>query len=209
MKPALIGVVIVALVGASAVCGTNACAQSRERTAQAVRDSTRAADTVVRPLPKPLSKQGMRLLSALDVWIVERFRNAGLLPDSTAASAADNRSATLARIESARAGNSTDTLFALHFAPHPTDGAFVTGQAVRLAGPTGTIAPLAGIVLARRAFSAPRVPAANGNVARGDAANDALWRYGWAYLVALPKAGLSTPPATFRGWLLLDGSTPK
>ena len=208
VKLALIGVVIVALAGASASSGASAGAQARAGTGGAARDSLRARESAVRALPKP-SRESLRLLSALDVWIVERFRNAGLLPDSTADNAAGNRGASLARIESARAGSTTDTLFALHFAPNPTGGAFSTGQAVRLAGPTGTIAPLVGTVLARRAFRAPRVPGANGNIAGGNAANDALWRYGWAYLVSLPTSGRGTPPATFRGWLLLDGSATK
>ncbi|MEO7520915.1 MAG: hypothetical protein ABIW79_03765 [Gemmatimonas sp.] len=162
-----------------------------------------------KPAAPPITTLDMRVLSSLDVWIVERFRGAQLLPDSVAARAARDGGGALPRIESARGGGSVDTLFALHFTPRATEGALASRQTVRLAGPTGTIAPLTGTVVARRAFRAPRVPGANVHVASGDSATDASWRYGWAYIVSLPNAGRGTPAATFRGWLLLDGSAPK
>lgn len=139
----------------------------------------------------------IRSSTALDVWIVERFRGAQLLPDSAAPQRSVAADASLARIESVGVGASTDTLFALHFGNRPGAPALERAGAIRLAGPTGTITPMAARLLARRPFRAPRMPRAS-NGSDGD------WRYGWAYLSVLPTAGRSTPVATFRGWLLLD-----
>lgn len=149
------------------------------------------------------------LRSSLDVWIVERFRGAGLLPDSTTPGIPGTRGASIARIEGIRAGATSDTVFALHFTARPGGAALQNGESVRLAGPTGTIAPISGIVLVRRAFRAPRVPQAGGSSASGDGVDADGWRYGWAYLVSLPRAGRTTPVTTFRGWMLVSGSAVK
>ena len=144
----------------------------------------------------------MRVASSLDNWIVDRFRGAQLLEDTDTISHSIATDATIARIESVHPGGRTDTLFALHFSSRRSSAALERIAPVRLAAPTGTVAPIAVRLLARRPFRAPRAPKAN-------SANENDWRYGWAYLVALPKAGRSTPAATFRGWLLLDASAPK
>jgi hypothetical protein len=189
-------------MGASAAIGVEAAnSQARDSSSREAR----------RPgvLQDASSPARMRALNSLDVWLAERFRGVQLLPDTAAGRTSDMADGAPARIESARAGNNSDTLFALHFAARPANGALESGRTVQLAGPTGTVAPLAGTVLARRAFRAPRTPQANANIASGDKANDASWRYGWAYIVSLPKAGRITPATTFRGWLLLDGGAPK
>jgi hypothetical protein len=191
------------------VLGVSAACAAGTLGAQTRSSPNRRTAAVAKPAKKPPAKVNPRALSSLDVWIVERFRGAGLLPDSAVERTNDIAESVQPRIESARAGSSSDTVIALHFAPRPANAAFENGQALRLAGPTGTIAPIVGTVLARRAFRAPRVPQANGNMASGNATNDARWRYGWAYIVSLPKAGRVTPAATFRGWLLLDGSAPR
>ena len=80
--------------------------------------------------------------------------------------------------------------------------ALAVNAVVQLTGPTGTITPLSGRVLARRAFRAPRRPGAPSNT-------DAAWRYGWSYQVVMPhrvkaNGAAAVPVARYRGWLLLE-----
>lgn len=130
------------------------------------------------------------------MWLVSRFRGAQLLADSGAAMPSVAAESPLPRVEGTRDGRGADTLFAIHSGARlgtPVLGGAVT---VQLTGPTGTITPLSARVIARRAFRAPRRPGAP----TGD---EAAWRYGWSYLVVLPRGTRETPAARYRGWLLL------
>ncbi|MES2522412.1 MAG: hypothetical protein V4617_06930 [Gemmatimonadota bacterium] len=142
-----------------------------------------------------------RAMGSLDRWIVERYRGAQLLADSLSVPRSVTPDAVLPRVETVRGGTAADTLLALHFSPRAGSAALLSGSVVRIAGSTGTITPMSATVLARRPFRAPRLPMAKAN------ADD--WRYGWAYLVILPKAGRALSATTFRGWLLLDAAAVK
>jgi hypothetical protein len=159
--------------------------------------------------PRPLSarerrarQDSARLSTTLDIWIVQRYRGAQLLPDTVTTTGSLAADALWPRIESMHAGGRNDTLFALHFSAHPGEPALGRRGPVRLAGPTGSMSPVGATVLSRRPFRAPRTPKAN-------SADERDWRYGWAYVAALPRAGRTAPATTFRGWLLIDAGTPK
>lgn len=148
----------------------------------------------------PSARIGAQPPTPLDIWIVQRYRGAQLLPDSLLADSlltgSVARTASTPRIESTRAGKEQDTLWAVHFAPGTRMAGLPVGARPTLTGPTGTITPVVARVLARRAFRAPRVP---GSAFRPDSS----WRHGWVYLVVMPHlAELSV--ARYRGWLLLD-----
>lgn len=144
--------------------------------------------------------QAAAALTSLDTWLVTRLRAAQLLPDSSPTARSIVTDAVLPRIESVRDGQQFDTLYALHHAERRGLPSLATGVAVRIVGPTGTVTPIVGSVLARRPFRATRAPKANSNVE-----ND--WRYGWAYLIVLPKTGRTASASVFRGWMVLDTLT--
>ena len=152
--------------------------------------------------PLHAQRDSLRVATTLDVWIVQRYRGAQLLADTVTKSGSVAADALWPRIESMRSGGRNDTLFALHFSAHPGEPALGRRGAVRLAGPTGSMSPVAATLLSRRPFRAPRTPNANSG-------NERDWRYGWAYIAALPKAGRTAPATTFRGWLLIDAGLPK
>ena len=135
-------------------------------------------------------------MTSLDTWIVVRLRGAQLFPDSEPVVRSVATDAVLPHIESVRDGQRFDSLFALQYSERPGVAALAASGAVRLVGPTGTIMPIAGRVIARRPFRALRAPTANHNEERD-------WRYGWAYLIAVPKTGRSSS-AVFRGWMVVD-----
>ena len=147
-------------------------------------------------------RDSLRLATTLDIWIVQRYRGAQLLPDTVTTTGSIAADALWPRIESMRSGGRADTLFALHFAARPGEPALGRRGSVRLAGPTGSVSPVVATVLARRPFRAPRTPRPNNATERD-------WRYGWAYVATLPKAGRAAPATTFRGWLLIDAGMPK
>ncbi len=130
-------------------------------------------------------------MTALDTWVVIRLRGSQLLPDSTPAVRSVANDAVLPRIESVREGGRVDSLYALHYAERPGVPALASSGSVRIVGPTGTI------IAARRPFRAPRAPGADSNQEKD-------WRYGWSYLVLLPKTGRIAPATVFRGWMLVD-----
>lgn len=144
-----------------------------------------------RPVAIPAS------MTALDTWVVLRLRGAQLLPDSTASVRSVANDAVLPRIESVREGGRVDSLYALHYAERPGVPALAGSGSVRIVGPTGTITPVVGRIAARRPFRAPRAPGADSNQEKD-------WRYGWSYLVLLPKTGRIAPATVFRGWVLVD-----
>ena len=147
------------------------------------------------------NKATERAMGSLDRWIIERYRGAQLLADSLSVPRSVTPDAVLPRVETVRGGTTADTLLALHFSPRAGSAALQSSAVVRIAGSTGTITPMSATVLARRPFRAPRLPTAK--------ANEDDWRYGWAYLVILPKAGRTLSATTFRGWLLLDAAAVK
>ncbi|WP_411282285.1 hypothetical protein [Gemmatimonas sp.] len=146
--------------------------------------------------------------SALDTWLVSRFQGTQLLTDSMPTTASVAAESALPRVEGTRAGRSADTLYALHFGTRLGTPALAVNAIVQLTGPTGTITPLTGRVIARRPFRAPRRPGAPSSA-------DAAWRYGWSYHVVMPhrakgngngSIAKGVPVARYRGWLLLAAS---
>jgi len=146
-------------------------------------------------------------VSALDAWLVSRFRGTQLLTDSMPATASAAAESPLPRIEGTRAGRSADTLYAIHFGTRLGTPALAVNAVVQLTGPTGTITPLTARVIARRAFRAPRRPGAPSGA-------NAAWRYGWSYQAVMPRRAKGNsnangsvvnalPVARYRGWLLL------
>lgn len=132
----------------------------------------------------------------LDAWIVLQYRGAQLLPDSIGGDRTVATDAPLPRVEHVRDVRG-DSLVGVHFASRAAAPALTAGGAARLAVPTGAITELAGRVVARRLFRAPRVPGA-------DTDDSTDWRYGWAYLVVLPRNRDALPAQATRGWLLID-----
>jgi hypothetical protein len=133
---------------------------------------------------------------ALDRWIVTRYRGAGLMPDTSPSAPSLASTRTPPRIETVRLGETTDSLWSVHFSAHDQVPAFALNTTVRLAGPTGSVGPLAARIVARRLFRAPRRP----NPLPSDSAG---WREGWAYLAVLPHDP-DRRTARYRGWLLLS-----
>ncbi len=135
----------------------------------------------------------------LDRWIVQHYRGAQLLPDSSGGAATVVRDAPLPRVEYVH-DSKGDTLVGIHFASRPSAPLFGVASTAKLAVPTGAITTTSGKVVARRLFRAPRVP----NASMSDSTK---WRYGWAYVVVLPRQRDMLPAQAMRGWLLvLTGS---
>lgn len=140
-------------------------------------------------------------LTSLDMWIVQRYRSAQLLPDSSGQGVNAGKQTGAPRVESARSPNRRDTVVALHFSDamwRPTIGAKAT---VQLADPTGSISGIGGQITARRAFRTPRRAGARDTVS-------ADWRIGWAYLVAIPARTANAATTGVNGWALVEMPKP-
>ena len=186
------------------------------RYAATIRVHTLCMLLVVSTITRPLVGQSRRATgnkarvasSLLDGWIVTRHRGAQLLPDPLSPVAPQQSvPATVMhpRVEAVRTGERSgavrgaiDTLIAVHFSPLRAAPALAVDAFVQLAGPSGTITPLAPRVVERRAFRAPRRPGSA--IARPDSS----WRYGWAYLATIPRT-TGRAATRYRGWMLLAG----
>ncbi|MEO7361124.1 MAG: hypothetical protein ABI120_12405 [Gemmatimonadaceae bacterium] len=144
-----------------------------------------------------LPAQNTPELSSLDMWIVQRYRGAHLLPDSGARGTATYAQAGAPRIESTRSVTRRDTVVALHFGAAMWRPSMATTAVVQLADPSGTVSGIAGKVTARRAFRAPRIAGARDTV-------PGEWRIGWAYLVAIPARVANASASGFSGWALAE-----
>jgi hypothetical protein len=140
-----------------------------------------------------------RVQPLLDSWIVQQYRGAQLLPDSAAGERSIAADTPIPRVEHVRDSRG-DSIVGVHFSARAVPPSLALSSAVRLAVPSGTITNTTGKVVVRRLFRAPRVPGAS----NGDATD---WRYGWAYLVVLPRERDRLPALATRGWLLIDGNT--
>jgi hypothetical protein len=136
----------------------------------------------------------------LDGWIAARYRGAQLVADSTVSPAPMVHTGAAPRVETVRAGQRSDTLLAVHVGSQRAAPMLAAGNRVRLAGPSGTISPVAAQVRSRRLFRAPRTPDAS-------SATDSTWLYGWAYLVVVPHVD-GRPTERYRGWTLLATPEP-
>ncbi len=136
-------------------------------------------------------------LASLDMWIVQRYRGAQLLPDTTGRAATTITQAGAPRVESARSPNRRDTVVALHFSATAWRPLLPTAAAVQFADPSGAMSTIAGRVTARRAFRAPRIAGAK------DGTN-ADWRFGWAYLVAIPSRTANAAGSGLSGWAVVE-----
>jgi len=139
---------------------------------------------------------GSQAVFALDTWVVSRYRNAQLLPDSLVGRMASGEEPA-PRVESVSDAPTGDTLFALEFRTRRETSSLRTGSRVRLAEPTGSITTITADIMARRPFRAPRRPGADTSTAN--------WRYGWVYLAIVRRQHAATPAPSYRGWLLLAG----
>lgn len=140
-------------------------------------------------------------LASLDMWIVQRYRGAQLLPDSTGHGASAVNQAGAPRVESARTPNRRDSVVALHFGAAAWRPVLSTSAIVQLADPTGSVSSVAGRVTARRAFRTPRNAGAKDTV-KSD------WRIGWAYLVAIPARSANAAVSGLNGWALVESPKP-
>jgi hypothetical protein len=147
------------------------------------------------------SSASSSIRESLDSWIVTRYRGAQLLDDSSGIDSTDAPGTLVPRIEHVRDAKG-DTLVGLHFSMRAIAPALSMPGRVRLAVPSGAATGVTGTVIARRLFRAPRVPGAQ-------ATNASAWRYGWAYLVALPRQRDPLPAFATRGWLVLDATSPE
>lgn len=147
-----------------------------------------------------IAAQSSRELSSLDLWIVQRYRGAQLLPDSGVRSTATLAQAGAPRVEATRSTTRRDTIVALHFGPAIWRPTLATAAAVQLADPTGTVSGIAGKITARRAFRTPRKAGARDSV-KDD------WRIGWAYLVAIPTRSANASASGFSGWAIAEAPT--
>lgn len=149
--------------------------------------------------------QNSRELASLDMWIVQRYRGAQLLPDTTGRAASAVTQVGAPRVESARSSDRRDTVVALHFSATAWRPALASAATVQLADPSGAVSAIAGRVTARRAFRAPRKAGARDSV-------NTDWRIGWAYLVAIPLRTANAATAGLSGWALVEApkvSAPK
>ena len=135
--------------------------------------------------------------SALDLWIVQRYKTAQLLPDSGTRTVSLLRQTGAPRIESARSASRRDTVVAVQFGANYWRAALGTSSAVQLADPSGVVSGVNGRVTARRAFRTPRVAGARDSVADD-------WRVGWAYLVAIPSRAANAAASGFNGWGIVE-----
>ena len=147
--------------------------------------------------PRQSSSARAEATGLLDRFIVARYRGAQLLADSSAGvqSVID---APLPRVEYVQ-DTRGDTLVGIHFTASAVPPSLQVGRIARLAVPTGAITNVEGRVVARRLFRAPRIP--NAPTDSADA-----WRYGWAYVVTLPRRRDALPAKATRGWLLVDSA---
>jgi hypothetical protein len=139
--------------------------------------------------------------SVLDAWVVTRYRGTQLFPDAEFTATSLVASGPRPRIEAERPGGRFDTLLAVHFSARWAAPALGKSATVYLTGPTGTMTSLKARIVERRAFRAPRTPGPS------TLRPDSNWRYGWAYLAVVPHDA-RRPASRFRGWLLLDATTP-
>jgi hypothetical protein len=151
-------------------------------------------------LATPVLAQHSPELSSLDVWIVQRYRGAQLLPDSNGQSTSTVTRAGAPRIEASRSTTRRDTVVALHFGTALWKPALGAASAVQLVDPTGAISVISGRVTARRAFRTPRSAGARDSV-KGE------WRIGWAYLVAIPRKTANAAASGFNGWALVEAAS--
>ena len=100
------------------------------------------------------------------------------------------------RVEGTRDGRGADTLFATQMRGQAEVPPLALASVVRLAGSTGTTTPLTARVLARRAFRAPHQTGRR-------PADATAWRYGWSYVLVLPRRERARPATRYRGWLLV------
>lgn len=147
----------------------------------------------------PRAATSLTALHALDTWVVTRFREVHLLPDSTGTMRTVVADVPSPRVESVGDAASGDTVYALHFAERRDMSALRVGARVRLTAPSGSITSISADIVARRPFRAPRVPGA-------DTASAGGWRYGWAYLAIVRRQHAATSASVYRGWLLLDAA---
>ena len=157
------------------------------------------AATNVEAQARARSSSGASIGEALDGWIVTRYRGAQLLEDSSAARVTVLADAPVPRVEHVRDAKG-DSLVGVHFSERIVAPSLTQSSDVRLAVPSGAVTSMTGRVVARRLFRAPRVPAATNNT-------PSSWRYGWAYLVVLPRQRDALPAQAMRGWLLVDGTS--
>ena len=147
--------------------------------------------TVKPPRPKPLPK----VVQVLDTWVVTRFRDAQLLPDSTVNGRTTAPDAPPPRVEAARDAVSGDTIYALQFRERRDVPALRVGTQARLTEPSGSITAINAEIVARRQFRAPRVPGADTTSASG-------WRFGWAFLAIVRPPHSTASANVYRGWML-------
>lgn len=133
-------------------------------------------------------------LTTLDRWLVLRYRATMLRSDVGGTTPVLATLDLSPRVEGVMTGHTTDTLVVLHFGDARAQAAFARGGGARVVSAAGASMPGAARVLARRAFSAPRLPSAR-------VADDAQWRDGWAYLAVVPHVE-ARPASRLRGWHL-------
>lgn len=149
---------------------------------------------------RPASRVSTSVEQMLDAWIVHQYRGAQLLTDSSAGERTIAADTPIPRVEHVRDSRG-DSIVGVHFSARAVSPSLALAGTVRLAVPSGTVTNTTGKVVARRLFRAPRIPGAAGN-------SPTAWRYGWAYLVVLPRQRDRLPALATRGWLLLDGTPP-
>ena len=147
---------------------------------------------------RPAYRGSATVEQMLDSWIVTQYRGAQLLSDSSAGERTIAADTPIPRVEHVRDSRG-DSIVGVHFSARAVSPSLSVAGTVRLAVPSGTVTNTTGKVVARRLFRAPRVPGASKD-------NAALWRYGWAYLVVLPRERDQLPALATRGWLLLDAA---
>jgi hypothetical protein len=137
------------------------------------------------------------VVQVLDTWVITRFRDSHLLPDSANPSRTTVAQVPPARVESVGDAVSGDTIYALHFSDKRDTPALRVGTQARLTAPSGSITAIRAEIVARRPFRAPRVPGA-------DTASASGWRFGWAYLAIVRPPHASAAANVYRGWLLMN-----
>lgn len=133
-------------------------------------------------------------VTALDRWIVLRYRAAMLRGDVGGSTPVLATLDVSPRVEGVMTGHTQDTLVVLHFGDAGAQAAFARGGTAHVVSAGGASMPGTARVLARRAFSAPRLPSAR-------VADQAQWRDGWAYLAMVPHVE-ARPASRLRGWHL-------
>lgn len=183
--------VVVAVVATLILCAPVATALAQTPPVGA--SSRTSPRTAPRLSPQQLIARDSAL-SALDMWLTQRFKGAQLLPDSVKPTRATPLT-TPPRIESVNVARTKDTLFAVQFMPQVAPPALAVGSTVRLSSPSGVMTNITAEIIVRRAFRAPRQPGA----ALTDSSNH---RYGWSY-IALIRRVASTPSTMYRGWVMV------